>query len=234
MKLSKRLQAAAELVLKDSICADIGSDHGYLPIYLVEGGICPRAIAADVNPGPLKSAEKNVQAHGLENKVTLRLGNGLEVLQPNEVDCVTICGMGAGLMSEILDRSPEVVGSLKRLVLAPNVVPEILRLWACQHDWQITAEKLILEDGRFYPLIALEKGKMAELSIAEQFAGPLLLKEKEPLLGDYLRSLRDKEMALAEKLLALGQASIDEKGEYLKKKWRLIEEEYLCRYNLAL
>ena len=232
--LSRRLKAVADFVPQDMICADIGSDHGYLPIYLVGERIIPHAIAADIGKGPLESAALNVRKYHLEDKIELRLGNGLEVLLPNEVSCVTICGMGGGLICEILNNSPQITASLQRLVLAPNVGAHLVRHWAGENGWQITAEELIEEDGHFYPIIRLEKGEMAELSAAEEFAGPLLLKNKHELLGDYLNYWRHKELKLAMQLLAVGQAETDEKAQALQEKWSAIEEEYQCHFHSKL
>ena len=234
MLLSRRLKAVADFVPQDMICADIGSDHGYLPIYLVGERIIPHAIAADIGKGPLESAALNVRKYHLEDKIELRLGNGLEVLLPNEVSCVTICGMGGGLICEILNNSPQITASLQRLVLAPNVGAHLVRHWAGENGWQITAEELIEEDGHFYPIIRLEKGEMAELSAAEEFAGPLLLKNKHELLGDYLKYWRHKELKLAMQLLAVGQAETDEKAQALQEKWSAIEEEYQCHFHSKL
>ena len=234
MLLSRRLKAVADFVPQDMICADIGSDHGYLPIYLVGERIIPHAIAADIGKGPLESAALNVRKYHLEDTIELRLGNGLEVLLPNEVSCVTICGMGGGLICEILNNSPQITASLQRLVLAPNVGAHLVRHWAGENGWQITAEELIEEDGHFYPIIRLEKGEMAELSAAEEFAGPLLLKNKHELLGDYLNYWRHKELKLAMQLLAVGQAETDEKAQALQEKWSAIEEEYQCHFHSKL
>ena len=234
MLLSRCLKAVADFVPQDMICADIGSDHGYLPIYLVGERIIPHAIAADIGKGPLESAALNVRKYHLEDKIELRLGNGLEVLLPNEVSCVTICGMGGGLICEILNNSPQITASLQRLVLAPNVGAHLVRHWAGENGWQITAEELIEEDGHFYPIIRLEKGEMAELSAAEEFAGPLLLKNKHELLGDYLNYWRHKELKLAMQLLAVGQAETDEKAQALQEKWSAIEEEYQCHFHSKL
>ena len=231
MLLSRRLKAVADFVPQDKISADIVSDHGYLPIYLVGERIIPHAIAADIGKGPLESAALNVRKYHLEDKIELRLGNGLEVLLPNEVSCVTICGMGGGLICEILNNSPQITASLQRLVLAPNVGAHLVRHWAGENGWQITAEELIEEDGHFYPIIRLEKGEMAELSAAEEFAGPLLLKNKHELLGDYLNYWRHKELKLAMQLLAVGQAETDEKAQALQEKWSAIEEEYQCHFQ---
>jgi len=234
MNLSKRLTQVAKFIPKGMICADIGTDHGYLPIYLVQTGIAPKVIAADVNKGPLNAATKNVQNYGLADKIELRLGNGLAVLTPKEVQCVSICGMGGSLMCEILDNSSEIIAELEYLVLAPNIAPELIRSWAKKNNWAIDNEELILEDGRFYPIIALKKGKMDELNTAKLYAGPVLLDNKHTLLGEYLRQLRQKELALAAQLLQIGQAATVEKGNDLYKKWQIIEEEYQCKFMQAL
>lgn len=234
MLLSRRLKAVADFVPQDMICADIGSDHGYLPIYLVKEKMLPGAIAADIGKGPLESAAANVRKYDLADKIELRLGNGLTVLRSNEVSCVTICGMGGGLICEILNNSPQITASLQRLVLAPNVGAHLIRRWAGENHWQITAEELIEEDGHFYPIIRLEKGEMAELSAAEEFAGPLLLEAEHPLLGDYLNYWRHKELKLAMQLLAVGQAETDKKAQDLQEKWSAIEEEYQCHFHSKL
>ena len=234
MLLSRRLQAAADLVPRGLVCADIGSDHGYLPIYLVDEKIIPRAIAADIGKGPLESAAANVRKYNLTDKIELRLGNGLAVLKPHEVECVTICGMGGSLMSEILNNAPEVVRELKCMVLEPNVGAHLIRHWAGENNWQITAEELIEEDGHFYPIIRLEKGEMSPLSAAVEFAGPLLLANRHPLLDDYLNYWRNKELKLAAQLLAVAQEETTKKAEFLQEKWRAIEEEYQCHFHSKL
>lgn len=234
MLLSRRLKAVADFVPQDMICADIGSDHGYLPIYLVKEKMLPGAIAADIGKGPLESAALNVRKYHLEDKIELRLGNGLEVLLPNEVSCVTICGMGGGLICEILNNSPQITASLQRLVLAPNVGAHLVRHWAGENGWQIIEENLIAEDGHFYPIIVLEHGEMPMLSLAQEFAGPLLLKNKHELLADYLNYWRTKELKLAAQLSAVAQAETRKKAQVLQDKWEAIEEEYQWHFHSKL
>ena len=137
-------------------------------------------------------------------------------------------------MCEILDNSPDVVQTLQYLVLEPNVGAHLIRHWAGKNCWQITAEELIEEDGHFYPIIRLEKGAMTPLSSAVEFAGPLLLQNKHPLLGDYLNYWRRKELQLVKQLLAVNQEETTKKAEFLQEKWRTIEEEYQCQFNSKL
>lgn len=234
MILSKRLQAVADFVPKGAKIADIGSDHGYLPIYLVSEKIASGAIAADIGKGPLKSAALNVEKYNLADKIELRLGDGLTVLAPYEVDGATICGMGGSLMCDILNNSLKVVDTLQFLVLAPNVGAHLVRHWALEHDWQIVGEELIAEDEHFYPIMLLKPGKMSELSLAAEFSGPLLLKNKHELLGDYLRYWRNKELKLAAQLLAVAKPETLTKAEDLQNKWQQIEEEYQCQFHSKL
>lgn len=234
MILSKRLQAVADFVPKGCKIVDIGSDHGYLPIYLVSEEIATEAIAADIGRGPLKSAALNVQKYNLTEKIELRLGDGLKVIAPYEVDGVTICGMGGSLMCDILNQSSDVVETLQFLILAPNVGAHLVRHWAIEKDWQIVNEELIYEDEHFYPIIMLKKGKMPTLSLADEFAGPLLLKNKHELLGDYLRYWRNKELKLAAQLLAVDRQETIAKAKDLQNKWQEIEEEYQCQFHLKI
>ena len=97
-QINLRLKTLYDMIPECARMGDVGTDHGYLPIYLVEKEICPKAICADIAKGPLKSAEKNIEDANLADKISLRLGNGLMVLAEGEADCVTICGMGASLM----------------------------------------------------------------------------------------------------------------------------------------
>ena len=149
IKLSQRLQAIANFVPKGAKVADIGTDHGFLPCYLAQSGQAEQVIACDVNAQPLSLAQKNITDYNVADKVSTRLGNGLAVLKPGEVDTVTIAGMGGALMIDILDASPNVVDRLKRIILQPNVGAEAVRVWAEKNRWQIVAEDLVKENDIF-------------------------------------------------------------------------------------
>lgn len=193
IKLSKRLQALAALVPCGQKAADIGTDHGLLPGYLIKAGISPLVIAVDVKKGPLEAAEKNIFLYQVQDQVDLRLGDGLTVLAPGEVETVIIAGMGGGTIRDILNGSPQVVESLKRLVLQPMNGAAIVRKWSQDKGWAIVTEDLVSEEGRIYEIIVLEKGKakLKPLSAMEMEYGPFLIQNRHPLLLNLL----EKELA---------------------------------------
>lgn len=158
--LSKRLEAVAARVPEGARVADIGCDHAYLPIALLERGQVPHAIGCDINKGPLEAARINAARAGLdEERLELRLGNGLSPLVPGEVNVVTLAGMGAGLMVEILSAEPDVVASLSRIVVSPNVAPWLLRRWGMENGFAVKEETVVLDGGHFYEVFVLEPEK---------------------------------------------------------------------------
>ena len=120
MELSKRLYAVAGLVTEGASVADIGTDHGYVPIYLVKNKIASKVIAMDINKGPLERARMHIIGHGLKGQIETRLSDGLKNLEPGEVDAFIAAGMGGGLVIKILEDSKEVVEQLKFAVLQPQ------------------------------------------------------------------------------------------------------------------
>ena len=141
-QLSKRLAAAARFVPNDARLADIGSDHAYLPVYLVKEGIIDYAIAGEVVEGPYQSAITEISEQKLTTNIEARLGDGLEVVQPeDQIDVVTICGMGGKLIAEILARglNNQHFNQFPLLVLQPNVWEPGLRKWLLNHQYDIVA-----------------------------------------------------------------------------------------------
>ncbi|HHT62590.1 MAG: tRNA (adenine(22)-N(1))-methyltransferase [Bacillota bacterium] len=185
VKLSKRLASVAVMVPKGSVVADIGTDHGYLPAYLVMSRISPYVIATDVNKGPLAAAANLISLLAVGKKIDLRLGDGLTVLMPGEVETIVIAGMGASTMIKILDQTPEVLSQAKRLILQPMRNVPRLRTWLAEHQWEIKDEELIWEDEIFYEIVAADHGQ-STLTQEEAEIGPILLKKKHPLLKEYL------------------------------------------------
>ncbi|AIQ54221.1 tRNA (adenine(22)-N(1))-methyltransferase [Paenibacillus sp. FSL R7-0331] len=162
VKLSDRLQLLLEQVPEGSRLADIGSDHALLPVAAVESGKAVSAIAGEVNPGPYDAARKGVAEAGLGARIAVRRGDGLEVLEPGEADCITIAGMGGSLIAAILERG-RVLGKLegvKTLALQPNVGEDILRRWLLNNGWVVTTEHILEEDGKTYEVLtALPEGQ---------------------------------------------------------------------------
>ena len=142
MSLGARLQTVTKFVPHGSVIADIGTDHGYLPIELVKTGRCCKAIAGDVNEGPYLAAKRSVRNASLMNKIDIRLGSGLKILQPNEVDIAIFCGMGGNLMVQLLQDCPEIVNSLKGLILQPQQGFTALRKYLYSIDWHIEDEAI--------------------------------------------------------------------------------------------
>ena len=162
MQLSKRLRAVADLVPGGTVLADVGTDHAYIPIALVEEGKIPRALAMDINQGPLMRAEENIKAHGLEEKIEIRLSDGLEKMKKGEADAVLIAGMGGLLTVRILSGKREILDGTT-LVLQPQSDLPSVRGWLAEERYAITAEDLVLEDGKYYPMMRAQKcGGMSE------------------------------------------------------------------------
>ncbi|HHU33092.1 MAG TPA: SAM-dependent methyltransferase [Clostridia bacterium] len=197
IKLSPRLQAVAELVKPGLKLADIGTDHAYLPIYLIQQGKSPLAVAIDIHRGPYESALKQVALQGLEDKITVILGNGLEPLQPGQVDVVVLAGMGSATMIEILEAKPELVLKLQQLVLQPMVGVGQMRKWLVENGWAINNEILVKDDGFIYTVLSALPGEQSISDWLTLELGPILLKEKPPLLKDYIsKMLSDYENVL--------------------------------------
>ena len=179
--ISKRLELVASFVPQGSILLDVGSDHAYLPIELVERGQIEGAIAGEVVVGPYQSAVKNVESHGLKEKIQVRLANGLAAFEESDqVSVITIAGMGGRLIATILEEGLDKLGSVKRLILQPNNREDDLRLWIQEHGFQIVAESILEEAGKFYEILVVEAGQM-KLSASDLRFGPILSKEVSPV-----------------------------------------------------
>ena len=174
--ISKRLELVASFVPQGAILLDVGSDHAYLPIELVERGQIEGAIAGEVVEGPYQSAVKNVEAHGLKEKIQVRLANGLAAFEEtDQVSVITIAGMGGRLIATILEEGLDKLASVERLILQPNNREDDLRIWLQGNDFQIVAESILEEAGKFYEILVVEAGQM-KLSASDVRFGPFLSK----------------------------------------------------------
>lgn len=178
-ELSDRLQSCLAFVAPYKTVADIGTDHGYLPCVGILNNLLDYAIAADIGVGPLQAAKQQIARYGLEDKIETRLGGGVSVLQPNEVDAVVIAGMGGKLILSILDDNIALTASFKKIILQPNIDGNLLRRWLSTHQFEIVNEKIILEDGKFYEIIVSQpKSDDIVLNELDIEFGPFLRKEK--------------------------------------------------------
>ena len=218
MELSKRLQAVANLVSDGLVVADIGTDHGYIPIYLVKNGKCPSALAMDVNEGPILRAKEHVISYGLEDKIQTRLSNGVKALSVGEAECVVVAGMGGALMIRIMEEGDEIFRNLKEFVLQPQSELEKVRLYLNEQGYKVIEEDMVLDEGKFYPMMKVTNGEALAYNIMELRYGKGLLKEKHPVLKLFL----EKEIQTKELILYNLKA---ETSEHIRIRRKELEEE---------
>lgn len=200
MELSKRLQAVADMVSKGNTVADVGCDHGYVSIYLVESGIAPHVIAMDVNVGPLERAKEHITEHNLLSYIDTRLSNGLRNLEKNEADSLICAGMGGRLITQILQDEKEKIANMKELILQPQSEIHLVRGFVRMMNFVIVQEDMVYEDGKYYPILravpentenisqktvenCLDKKQLQD--IFDEY-GEYLIAGKHPVLADYL------------------------------------------------
>ena len=219
MNLSKRLETVASFVPRGSNLADIGTDHGYVPIFLAEQGVIGRALAMDVRKGPLMRAEEHIRAHGLTYKIDVRLSDGLEKLAPGEADCVVIAGMGGELMIHILEEGRLLWGSVQYWVLSPHSEPGKVRKFLERESFSIVRETMIKEDGKYYTVMGIispqpenefcngggkncdseEEAHGTKKEIDYRY-GRILIQQKNPVLLEYLKKEEKTLRQLADSL----------------------------------
>ena len=192
LNISTRLETIAGIVTCHNSVADIGTDHGYIPIYLAKKGISDRIIALDVNEGPLKKAEENIKLYSVQDKVSTRLSNGFENLLPGETDTVIIAGMGALLINSILKEGLNKAHSAKELILCPHCDVERTRLFLYENNFAIRDEFMVKEDGKYYFILKADTGRMEKPEDEYLYYGRPLLERCDMTLLEYLK----KELAL--------------------------------------
>ncbi|MEG1409913.1 MAG: class I SAM-dependent methyltransferase [Terrisporobacter sp.] len=202
MKLTNRLLKIASLVTPNKRLADIGTDHGYIPVYLLNKGIIDYAILADINKGPLENARSEVNRNKLQDKVDLRLGSGIEVLKKGEVEEIIIAGMGGILIGELLEANKEVAKSSERLILQPMQAQEDLRIYLLNNGYEILDECLEKEDFRLYEIIVAKySGKNTKVEDEIYYEiGQKLIENKDELLVEFIDNKIKKYNNIIEKL----------------------------------
>ena len=216
MELSKRLQAVADLVSNGMFVADIGTDHGYIPIYLMETGKSPKVLAMDVNEGPLLRAKEHIAEHQLP--IETRQSDGVQNLQPGECDCVLIAGMGGALTIKIMEEGETIFRQLKEFVLQPQSELSKVRQYLYNQGYCIIAEDMVLEDGKFYPMMKVINGQATTYNQLELRYGKLLLEQKHPVLKTFL----EKEFQVKQNIL---RNLNKESGLHIEIRKKEIQEE---------
>ncbi len=217
IKLSDRLQKIADFVEIGESVADIGTDHGFLPIFLRESGKSPHVILSDINKGPLEKAKSNIEKNVPEKEFDLRIGSGINTLKEAEVDAVVIAGMGGLLIAEILGDDLAKTKTYKKLILQPRNAPEKLRAWLFNNGFFIDDEALVKEGKYLCEIIVAKPDNQKVLEAPEEIdleISPILFQKKDPLLVEFI----ENKIRIEKKILkAIQTGANKEKTELLKK-----------------
>ena len=228
MKLSARLNAVAAQVGPYRKIADIGSDHAYLPVWLAQAGKISFAVAGEILPGPLAAARRTIVDAAMDEKVIARLGDGLQIVAPGEVEVAVLAGMGGKAIRGILERSPDVVEGLQRLVSQPMTGAQGLRSWLAANGWEIIAEELVLEDGKLYELLAAEHGTSSPSDALTLEIGPLLWERRHPLLPVQLARLKRQYERRAADMEKSKSVAVQKRREACLEKINALEARITC------
>ncbi|MGL5434312.1 MAG: tRNA (adenine(22)-N(1))-methyltransferase [Lachnospiraceae bacterium] len=211
INLSKRLCTIASFAEIGSRVADIGTDHAYIPIYLIQQGLADHAIAMDIGKGPLLRAREHIARYGLAEHIETRLSDGLQQLLPGEADTVIIAGMGGELMLRIITAGSHVKESVNRWILSPQSELEEFRRGLEALGLTIGAETMLCEEDKYYTVMLAEPGPMHYPDDWRYRYGDLLIREHDPVLAEYL--IKEEQTLLKIKAQLSGQQS---DGAYLR------------------
>lgn len=226
MELSKRLNLIVNHIENCDTLVDIGTDHGYIPIYVVKNGICKNAIASDINKDPLDKAKLNSIFESVDENIDTRLGSGLETIESGEAQVAVIAGMGGNLIKDILEADKDKVKELDYLILQPAQNPEVLREYLYTNGYEVIAEELCIDENKYYELFKV-RAKSGEETVLDSIyyeISPKLLRDKHPLMGEYIKSKKQK----YEKILNL----IEDDTESALKRKKELEEKISILTNL--
>ena len=221
INLSERMLMAARMVRSGNSVADIGTDHAYLPAYLILRGISPKALACDVRKGPLENAKNTVETYSLDDKITLRLSDGFDKIEPYEADDFIMCGMGGTLMEQLVSHTDWLKDKNKRIIVQPQSHAEDIRRFFVENGFEILFEDACIDSGKLYCAMAAEyTGKAEEKSVSYIYSGELS-KCKKQEAKMYLENINSR---LKKKLEAEKIHGTPQNAEYLEKVTNELEE----------
>jgi len=223
MELSKRLNWIIEKLDKVEIIMDVGTDHGYIPIYLVKNDIAKKVIASDINKEPLKKAKINASLDGVLDKIDLRLGGGLFPLNNKEANAVIIAGMGGNLIRDILENDLNKVKNLDYLILQPAQNPEVLRKYLYNNNYEILEEDICLDENKYYEIFKV-KYKIGDYILLEDIfyeISPTMLSKKLPLFKSYIENKIEKNKRVMEFIKDNTEHAIERKNQLKEKNQKL-------------
>ncbi|WP_170840940.1 tRNA (adenine(22)-N(1))-methyltransferase [Salibacterium halotolerans] len=231
--IPKRLRVVAEHIRAGSVIADIGTDHGAVPIFALKQNLAASAAACDVNDGPLAAARRNIQEEQLEEWISVCSGDGLHALQEgDDVDTVIISGMGGTLISSILEDGQTILDGVGHLILQPNMGAVNIRRWLRTNGWKLESEDIIEENNRIYEILTAIPGKADSpysstplMREAEMLFGPFLMKEQNDAFRKKWTREKEQWKRVLHQLKKAGQpGQVEEKKQELMRKIRLAEE----------
>ncbi len=227
ISLTPRLKAVAAQVKNCNTIVDVGTDHAYIPIYLLKKGIIARAIATDIHEGPYKIAIEKAKAYLLADKISVRLGDGLTPVKPCEAETAVIAGMGGLTIRHILDQSPRVVDKLEHLIIQPMMAQEEVRHWLAEHGWRLDNELVVQEQDRFYQIISAVPGKQKWPDLSDSLAwhfGPTLIDKGDETLVYYIKKMLSVNKHLSNQLQGIATPKSLQRAEELTMEIQALEE----------
>ncbi len=223
--LSRRLEILANLVEPGRTVADIGSDHAALALYLAENNISPRVIVSELGDGPYNRASQAVEYSQFRSRISLRQGNGLQVLLPGEVDIIVLAGMGGDTIVEILSHDWPKSASYNRYLFQPMSKSSVLRQTLAEQGWLIEDEKLVKDNHRIFTVIAARPLQHSyQLTDLEQEIGPVILRTNDNLKREYLRQKLIKWRRIYDTMMAAGQPYLISLAEVYRDRIIQVEE----------
>jgi tRNA (adenine22-N1)-methyltransferase len=227
VQLSHRLATIAECVPKGSKVVDVGTDHAYIPIYLIKNSFIKTCIATDINNGPLKKAKLNMQLHKVEN-IELKLTNGLQGVKCGEADTIIIAGMGGYLMIDILQNSLELVKSAKKLILQPQQDITQVRKFLHHIGFKIEDEVFIQDDEKYYTVITAVLGNEKYDHEYDYVYGKVLINKKAALFKVWMQQKQQKLQEIEGHLQQGYSQHTKKRKEELKKEIEMHSEVMAC------
>lgn len=223
LPISKRLLCCAAMVPSGSRVADIGTDHGYLGIYLLQNGISPHVIACDLRKGPLDNARKNARLFEVDGSMAFRLSDGLAEISPEEIDCAVLAGMGGDLILKILSQCDWRKKDGLTFVLQPQSAGNVLRRWLCEEGFEILRETPVWDGSFLYTVMEVRQGTPQPLTPGTEYASPALLASGSELVGAYLLRVENALTATVEGLTN-AEKQRPERLSYFSQALREIQE----------
>jgi len=226
VKISDRLKTAASLIREGAVLADVGTDHGYVPIYLLEQKKIKSAIAMDINKGPLERAREHIHLYGMDAYIQTRLSDGVAALEKGEADSILVAGMGGGLVIHILEEGKDICQAAGELILQPQSELCSVRDYLAKNGYMIDAERMVFEDGKYYPMMHAVPGRDDTVYPESYFKyGGWLIREKNEVLLRYLEK-EEREVREIQKKLLPGQEKerIRARLDEIKERLAVIEQ----------